>query len=428
VKRAFNKVQRAWAFYDWANSVYSLVIGTVLLPIYYETITEDAGLLKMNMLGVEFYNTALYSYTISLSFLIIAVLSPYLASLADYSGRKKAFMKLFVWIGSIACISLFKFDSGTIWLGLLAALFASIGFTGSLVFYNAFLPEVAKPELQDRLSARGFALGYLGSSLLLIFNLLMVQKPEWFGMNDAGLASRISFLLVGIWWIGFSQYTFKHLPESTRKNEVKPDSMIKVGYQKLGNVWGEFRQIPRLRRFLFAFFWYSTGVQTVILLAAIFGKKVLSLQPDQLIISILIIQFVAIAGALLFSRLSGRIGNIKALGVAVFIWIGVCIGAYLVKNANDFYIVGALVGLVMGGIQSLSRSTYSKMLPQTQDHATYFSFFDVTEKVATMAGTFSIGLIESLTGDLRNAALVLMSFFILGFIQMLRIPKSKYVY
>ncbi len=428
MKRVFNKVQRAWAFYDWANSVYSLVIGTVLLPIYYESITENAGLVKMHFLGMEFYNTALYSYTISFSFLIIAILSPYLASLADYSGKKKTFMKVFVWIGAISCVSLFRFDSGTIWLGLLAALFASIGFTGSLVFYNAFLPEVAQPKLQDRLSARGFALGYLGSSLLLILNLLMVQKPEWFGMSDAGIASRISFLLVGVWWIGFSQYTFKHLPNGTRKEGDRPRSMLRVGYKKLGNVWGEFRQIPRLRRFLFAFFWYSTGVQTVILLASIFGKKVISLEADQLIISILIIQFVAIAGALIFSRLSGVIGNIKALGVAVFVWIGVCIAAYLVDSANQFYMVGAMVGLVMGGIQSLSRSTYSKMLPETHDHATYFSFYDVTEKVATMAGTFSIGLIESVTGDLRNAALVLMSFFILGFLQMLRIPKSKYVY
>ena len=428
MKKVFDRTQKAWAFYDWANSVYSLVIGTVLLPIYYEAITEDAGLSSMHFLGMDFYNTELYSYTISLSFLIIAILSPYLASMADYSGKKRTFMKFFVYLGSISCMSLFLFDEETIWLGLTAALFASIGFTGSLVFYNAFLPEVAKPELQDRLSARGFALGYFGSSLLLILNLLMVQKPEWFAIEHAGAATRTSFLMVGVWWIGFSQYTFKYLPNGSKKDGPQPKSMFMHGYEKLLGVWKEFMRIPRLRRFLFSFFWYSTGVQTVILLASIFGKKVLSLEADQLIVSILIIQFVAIAGALIFSRLSGKIGNIKALGIAVFLWIGVCIAAFYVSGANQFYMVGAMVGMVMGGIQSLSRSTYSKMLPETHDHATYFSFYDVTEKVATMIGTFSIGFIESITGDLRNAALVLMAFFVLGFVQLLRIPKSRFVY
>lgn len=430
MKIVFNKTQKAWAFYDWANSVYSLVIGTVLLPIYYEEVTKSAGLETMHFLGFEFINTALYSLVISISFFIIAVLSPYLASLADFSGKKKNFMKVFVWIGSISCMGLFFFNSGTIFIGLLGALFASVGFTGSLVFYNAFLPEIAEPEKQDRLSARGFALGYFGSSLLLILNLMMVQKPVWFGLGEggAGMATRISFLLVGIWWIGFSQITFRHLPHKERAVGERPASMLKVGYQKLGNVWREFMEIPRLKRFLFSFFWYSTGVQTVILLASIFGAKVLNLETSQLILSILTIQFVGIAGAILFSRLSGMLGNIKAIGIAVFIWVGVCVAAYYVQTANQFYIVAGIVGLVMGGIQALSRSTYSKLLPETEDHATYFSFYDVTEKVATMAGMFTMFAIEQTTGDLRNAAFGLMAFFILGFIQLLRIPKTKYVY
>jgi UMF1 family MFS transporter len=428
VKRAFNKVQRAWAFYDWANSVYSLVIGTVLLPIYYEEITKSSGKEVLTVFGIEFINTALYSLVISISFFIIAVLSPYLASLADYSGKKKNFMKVFVWIGSMACLGLFFFNEGTIWIGLVGALFASLGFTGSLVFYNAFLPEIAEVEKQDRLSARGFALGYFGSSLLLIFNLVMVQKPELFGLEGAGIATRISFLMVGVWWLGFSQYTFKYLPNKERAKGDRPKSMVTEGYSKLANVWQEFMEIPRLKRFLFSFFWYSTGVQTIILLASIFGAKVLGLETSQLIISILTIQFVGIAGAILFSRISERIGNIKGIGIAVFAWVMVCLGAYFVETANEFYIVAGIVGLVMGGIQALSRSTYSKLLPQTQDHATYFSFYDVTEKVATMAGMFTMFVIEETTGDLRNAAIGLMAFFLLGFIQLLRIPKTKHVY
>lgn len=424
----FNKTQRSWSFYDWANSVYSLVIGTVIFPIYYESVTDAAGKGTLHFAGMTFHNTELYSYTISLSFLIIAILSPYLASVADSTGRKKDFMRTFVIIGSTACLSLLFFTTDRIWIGLLGALFASLGFTGSLVFYNAFLPEVAEPEIQDRLSARGFALGYLGSSLLLIFNLLMIEQPQWFGISDAGTSSRISFFLVGIWWLGFSMYVFKNLPNGIRKENHNSNGMLTKGYNNLILVWQEFKQIPRLRRFLYAFFWYSTGVQTVILLAALFGAKVLNLKSAQLIISILIIQFVAIGGAILFSRISEKIGNIKALGIAVFIWIGVCLAAYSINGANQFYMVGAMVGLVLGGIQSLSRSTFSKMLPETKDHATYFSFFDVTEKVATMAGMFGMGLIESLTGDLRNAALILMIFFILGFVQLLRVPKSEFVY
>ena len=428
MKIKFTKTQNAWAFYDWANSVYSLVIGTVLLPIYYEEVTKSSGNETISVIGIEFINTALYSLVISISFFIIAVLSPYLASLADYSGKKKNFMKVFVLIGATSCIGLFFFDEGTIWIGLLGALFASLGFTGSLVFYNAFLPEIAEVEKQDRLSAKGFALGYFGSSLLLIFNLLMVQKPEWFGFEGAGSATKASFLMVGVWWLGFSQYTFKYLPNKEKSLEQKPDSMLKVGYVKLGNVWKEFMEIPRLKRFLFSFFWYSTGVQTIILLASIFGAKVLNLETSQLIVSILTIQFVGIAGAIVFSRISEHIGNIKAIGIAVFIWIGVCLGAYFVQTANEFYIVAGIVGLVMGGIQALSRSTYSKLLPSTTDHATYFSFFDVTEKVATMAGMFTMFVIEETTGDLRNAAIGLMAFFILGFIQLLRVPKTKAVY
>ena len=426
MKTKFNKTQNAWAMYDWANSVYSLVIGTVLLPIYYEAVTSDAGLDRMHFLGFEFANTELYSYTISFSFLIIALLSPYLASLADFSGKKKTFMKVFMWIGSSACLTLFFFDGETVWLGLTAALFASIGFTGSLVFYNAFLPEIAVPEQQDRLSARGFALGYFGSSLLLILNLLLVQKPEWFGLEHAGIATRISFLMVGLWWMGFSQYTFKHLPHRERTAGERPKNMVAVGYKKLHNVWKEFMTMPRLKRFLFAFFWYSTGVQTVILLAALFGKKVLDLQTDQLIVSILIIQFVGIAGAILFSRLSGKIGNIKALGIAVFLWIIVCYGAYIVDSANQFYFVGAFVGLVMGGIQSLSRSTYSKLMPETKDTASFFSFYDVCEKLAIVTGTFIFGLLETFTGSMRLSVMPLMLFFVLAFVFFWPIRKENF--
>lgn len=421
------KVQTAWAMYDWANSVYSLVIGTAIFPIYYDAITRSGGWDKLSFLGYEWANTALYTMVISFSFLTIGLLSPYLSALADISGKKKTFMRRFVLLGSISCMSLFFFTENYVWIGLICAYLASIGFSGSLVFYNAFLPEIAEPEEQDKLSAKGFALGYIGSSLLLIMMLVLIEKFDFFGLPSKGMASRISFLIVGLWWLLWSAYSFKNLPSNVYHKSEKNEGWVKEAYSKLIDVFKIFIKTPRLARFCGAFFFYSSGVQSVILLATLFGTKVLGLESSQLIITVLLIQFVAVGGAWLFAFLSGKIGNIKALGTAVVIWVLVCIGAYFIQTENQFYLLGAMVGMVMGGIQAISRSTFSKMLPETEDHATYFSFYDVSEKLATMFGMLVISLVESFTGDLRNAAIALTLFFFLGMVFLFTIPKSKFV-
>lgn len=425
------KIKNGWAFYDWANSVYSLVISTAIFPIYFESVTSTDHSNTVQFLGRELTNTALYSYSLSVSFLLVAILSPFLSGIADYTGKKKKFMKFFCYLGATACSALFFFEGDNLLFGIGMSMVASIGFWGSLVFYNAFLPEVAPPEEQDSLSAKGFSLGYSGAALLLILNLVMIQFPDTFGFSGAGQASRFSFLLVGIWWVGFAQFSFRRLPDNPYHR--KPgEHYIWKGFHEIRNVLRQLKHELSLRRFLYSFFFFSVGVQTVMYLASLFGSTELGLESGKLILTILIIQFVGIAGAYLFSWLSRKYGNLQSLKVSIVIWAAVCFAAYSLSKTDPwveykFYAIGALVGLVMGGIQAISRSTYSKLLPDTQSHASFFSFYDVTEKVAIVAGTFIYGYLIELTGSMRMSALMLSIFFVAGFLLILRVPKTKYV-
>ena len=401
--------------YDWANSVYSLVITTAIFPVYWTTVTSENGSEQVSFLGFQFTNSALYTYSLSFAFLLIAILSPLLSAIADSSGSKKGFMKFFCWLGGLSCISLYFFDSSNLWLGIFGFVLATIGYSGSIVFYNAYLPEIAEPKDHDRVSAKGFSLGYIGSSLLLIFNLSMILFPDLYGIKDSSFAARFSFLLVGVWWIGFAQITFNRLPKNIHKKERTGNYLLN-GYKALIKVWKQLKDLQHLKVFLFAFFFYNMGVQTVMYVATIFGKKEVMMEDGQLIVTVLIIQFVAIGGAYLFSWLSGKKGNLKTLAIAILIWIGICIAAYNVYSINSFYILAMIVGFVMGGIQSLSRSTYSKMLPETKEHASFFSFYDVCEKFCLLLGTASYGIIEELTGSMRNSIIALITYFIIGLI------------
>lgn len=422
------KVIRAWTMYDWANSAYSLVITSALFPIYFNAVTSVDGNKEVDFLGRTFNSDALQTYTISIAFLVIAGISPILSSIADYSGRKKRFLFFFSTMGALACASLFFFrDISTLWIGVFGSMLAGIGYAGSIVFYNAFLPEIAPPEQHDRVSAQGFAMGYIGSSLLLIFSLTMVLFPAWYGNIESGDATRLSFVLVGLWWFGFAQITFRYVPENGVIRNNRQGSILTNGYLELKKVWHELKDTPRLKRFLTAFFFYNMGTQTVMYVATLFGTSELKLDSSVLIAVILIIQFVAIGGAYLFSALSSRFGNIKALLIAIVIWIFICVGAYFcdkrygVNEQTMFIILAAVVGLVMGGIQSLSRSTYSKLLPETKDHASYFSFYDVCDKTGTVLGTFLFGYVTEYSGNMRGSILVLTLIFLTGIILLLRV-------
>lgn len=422
MQTAPKKVINGWAMYDWANSAYNLVITSTIFPAYYDAITstkDSTGKIishQVSFAGITIESASLYNYAIAFAYLVIACISPILSSIADYKGNKKSFMQFFCYLGSIACCLLFLFDKNTLPLGITCAILAAIGYCGSLVFYNSYLPEIAAEEDQDKISAKGFSYGYIGSVLLQIICFLFVLKPEWFGIRDGSFAPRLSFLLVGLWWMGFAQITFFRLPKGRSAQQGKNGNVLTSGFKELRKVWEEVKLMPLLKRYLFAFFFYSMGVQTVMLAATLFGSQVLNLETSKLIACILIIQIVAIAGAYIMAKLSERYGNFRVLMFVVLIWIGICVFAYFIATEIEFYIVAVLVGLVMGGIQSLSRSTYAKLMPSTHDTASFFSFYDVTEKIAIVIGMFSFGFIQQLTGNMRNSIIGLILFFLTGLI------------
>lgn len=408
------RITNAWCMYDWANSVYSLTITTAVFPIYYESVTKTDESDIVSFMGWELPNTALYSYALSASFLLTALLLPLLTGIADYSGKKKTFLKAFAYLGSLACAGLFFFDGPNIEFGILMVILASMGYSGSLVFYDAYLPEIATPDRFDKLSARGYSFGYVGSVLLLLFNLIMIMKPGLFGLEEGGMPAKISFLTVAIWWAGFSQIPFKRLPGNVYNRRAKGQYLTK-GYQEIRKVYKSLKELPNLKKYLVAYFFFNAGVQAVMYLAPLFGTNVLKMEAGALIFTVLIIQIVAIGGSYLFASLSERKGNVYSLSVMILIWIGVCIGAFLVQNPTQFFVLAFVVGMIMGGIQALSRATYSKLIPtNTIDHASYFSFFDVTFNVSIVAGTLAYGLVDHITDDMRNSALVLGVFFVLG--------------
>lgn len=414
MQTASKKVINGWAMYDWANSVYNLVITTTFFPAYYAAITGLKNFPDgIYFLGRHFVNTELKDYVLAFGFLIVAVMSPILSSMADYKGNKKNFMRFFCYMGAASCCMMFFFDKNHIPLGLMCFMFAGIGFYGSQVFYNSYLPEIAAETDQDRVSAKGYTFGYIGSVLMQMIGFALVIL-----MPDNPMPLKITFLLVGVWWVSFAQITFNRLPISSISERKAKHHVLVNGFKELKIVWNQLKHMPVLKRYLTAFFFYSMGVQTVMLVAIDFGIKELKLADQKLIITAVIIQLVAIVGAIGMSKLSARFGNINVLIFTVLLWIGVCITGYFISTEIHFYIIASLVGLVMGGIQSLSRSTYSKFMPETKDTASFFSFYDVTEKFAIVIGLFTFGFIEGIS-SIRQSILSLVVFFILGFVWLL---------
>ncbi len=429
MQTASKKVINGWAMYDWANSVYNLVITTTFFPAYYAAVTgtqNEAFINGVPFLGRYYVNTELKDYVLSFGFLIIVILSPILSSIADYKGNKKNFMRFFCYLGALSCSLMFFFDKDHVNFGLFCFMMAGIGFYGSQVFYNSFLPEIAAEKDMDRISARGFSFGYIGSVIMQMIGFgLVVMMP------DNPLPLKITFLLVGVWWIAFAQITFNRLPTTPKKERQAKKHVLVNGFHELKLVWNQIKKMPLLKRYLTAFFFYSMGVQTVMLVAIDFGIKELQLENSKLIITAVLIQIVAIAGAYSMSRLSARFGNLAVLIFTVCLWIAICLAGYFMQTEMHFYIIASLVGLVMGGIQSLSRSTYSKFMPPTKDTASFFSFYDVTEKLAIVVGLISFGFIEGISGSMRNSILALIIFFVLGLLMLvltLKTQKNKFNY
>ena len=428
------RLLNAWAFYDWANSVYSLVISSAIFPIFYGALFRTAGIEKVTVFGGEIARAPLISYVTSAAFVFIALITPLVSGIADYLGNKRIFLKFFCYLGAASCIGLFWFSLEYIYLGLACYFFGLVGFWVSFAINNSYLPDIAFPEQQDGISAKGFALGYIGSVILLIVNLGMVMYPDVFSIEDtpaepaAVKAMKYSFVTVGVWWALFSQYTFRHLPKGY-KREGERKNVVLNGFRELKSVWKQLETETRLKRYLGAFFTYSMAVQTIMLIATYFGEEEIDWGSDDfrqigLIASILIIQLIAIGGAYLTAFLSKKIGNIPTLIWVNLFWLLLCIYAYFLKTPIDFFIAAGLVGIVMGGIQALSRSTYSKFLPETTDTASFFSFYDVAEKIGIIIGTFLYGFVAQVTGSMRNAAIFLGVFFLMGAFLLLRVKKK----
>lgn len=433
LEKGSKKLLNAWAFYDWANSGYSLVIASAIFPIFYNKLIPEGEM--VNVFGTSMKGTALMSFVTAFAFLIVAFISPLLSGIADYSGNKKIFLKFFCYIGAVSCIGLYWFDRENLYLSLVCYLLGLVGFWGSLVFYNSYLPDIAFPDQQDAVSAKGYSMGYIGSVILLIINLGMVMFPEKFGIDEgdplktAIMAMRYCFITVGIWWIIFSQYSYYYLPKGTRKNKVTGDVLFN-GFKELRKVWDQLKHNVTLKRYLGSFFVYSMAVQTVMLAATYFGAEEIEWVDDNaksmgLIISILLIQLVAVGGAIITSKLSAKFGNIKTLIGINCIWAVICVCAFFVTLPVHFYVTAGFVGLVMGGIQSLSRSTYSKFLPETKDTASFFSFYDVTEKIGIVIGMGLYGAIDQVFGSMRYSIIFLTVFFIVGIFLLLRVEKKS---
>jgi len=429
-KKGDKKILNAWAFYDWANSVYALVITSSVFPLFYGALFRLEEKTSMNFLGMETPSESIISYVTAIGFLIISFISPILSGVADYLGCKKSFLKIFCWLGAFSCMLLYFFNLENLYAGLFIYMLALIGFWGSLVFYNSYLPKIAFPEQQDAVSAKGYSLGYIGSVILLIFNLIMIMKSEWFGFSDQLQPMKFSFLLVGIWWLVFGHLSYSKLPSFRNERKINRDVLF-FGFKELKRIYKELKNYPVLKGYLGAFFVYSMAVQTVMIIAAYFGEKEVQWTSDGqrqmgLIVSILLIQLIAVAGAILTSRLSKKIGNIKTLIIINIAWVFICIGAYFIVKPVEFYIIAALVGLVMGGIQSLSRSTYSKLLPiETKETTSFFSFYDVAEKIGIVIGMMTYGIIAQITGKMQNAILFLIVFFIVGIILLIKTLRKQ---
>ena len=425
-QKGSKKVLNAWAFYDWANSVYSLTIVSAVFPLFLGAYLKSLSIDKIEVFGGEISHTALMTYVTAFGFLIVAIFSPILSGVADYKGNKKFFLRFFCYLGSLSCIGLFFFSLSHIYFSLICYVLALIGFWGSLVFYNSYLPDIAFKEQHDKISAKGYALGYIGSVILLVVNLAMIMlAPE----DKALLMMRYSFVLVGVWWFAFSHYTYAYLPSFRNSNKVT-SSILFNGIKELKSVWKELQTQLRLKTYLAAFFVYSMAVQTVMLVASFFGENEIAWKENGidktlgLIISILIIQVIAVFGAYLTSFVSNKIGNVPTLIAINIIWVFICVFAYFVITPNDFFITAGVVGIVMGGIQSLSRSTYAKFLPETNDTTSYFSFYDVAEKIGIVIGMGIFASVEVITGSMRNAILFLVAFFLLGLVILFKVPKN----
>jgi len=412
--------QIGWYFYDWANSAFSTTVITVFLGPYLTSVTQNAADTTgyVYPLGIPVLADAFFPYLVSLSVVLQVFFLPILGAIADYTNAKKPLIGLFAYIGAFATMAMFFLQGQNYLLGGALFLLANLSFGASIVFYNAFLPEIASPDDRDRVSSQGWAMGYLGGGLLLVLNLIFYLQRESLGISE-GFAVRICLASAGLWWAIFTLIPLARLqPRQPQKQLPVGERFISIGFKQLRHTLRELPRYPHTLLFLIAYLLYNDGIQTVISLSSQFGSAELKLDQQTLITSILMVQFVAFFGALAFGYLAKWIGTKRAILLSLVIWTGTVYASYALIQPNSplqFYLLAAAIAIVLGGSQALSRSVFSLMIPKGQE-AEYFSLYEVSERGTSWLGPLVFGLALQFTGSYRVAILSIVVLFILGLI------------
>jgi len=440
-----------WAMYDWANSAFSTTVVTVFLGPYLASLatasaqaqylaargsawTPEAGLPLLAYLGnFPIAPDSFFPYCVSLSVLLQVLFLPVLGAIADYSQRRKQLMQFFATLGGVSATLLFFVQGDLWWLGGLFFIVANLAFGASMVFYNSYLPDIAPEEERDRVSSYGWAMGYIGGGLLLLLNLVFYQFRESLGV-PTGLAVRINLASSGLWWLGFSLFTWTRLQSRHSHRELPAgENYISIGFRQLSSTLREIGHYPETLKYLLAYFLYNDGIQTILSVSATFAAAPVinggvGMETGTLTMAILMIQFVAFLGALLWGKLAQKVGAKRAILISLVIWAGVTIYAYGgMKGENrvaEFFVLGGFIAIVMGGSQAISRSLFAQMIPSGRE-AEFYSFYEVSERGTSWMGPLLFGLMNQIFGNLRIAILSLIFFFVMGLILLPRVNVEK---
>ncbi|MGP4082358.1 MFS transporter [Pseudalkalibacillus sp. R45] len=405
----------SWTMYDWANSAFATTIMAAVLPIFY----YDVAAKNIDKTTA----TAYWGYSQSIAVLIVALLAPILGAIADHSNSKMKFLRFFAYMGILASILLAFVGEGDYILASILLIAGTIGFSGGNVFYDGFLPEIASKDEIDRVSARGYAFGYIGGGLLLLINLMMIMNPSWFFIPNTLLATQISFASVGVWWFIFSIPMFRNIKEVKHEQPQIKGAYVKIGFKRVLTTFKEIRQFKQLLLFLVAFWLFNDGISTIIKMATIYGRDI-GIGSNDLIAALLITQFVGIPFAFLFGYLAKRLQAKRALYIALWTYVVIVLLGYFMETAAHFYALAVMVGFVQGGAQALSRSIFGSMVPENR-HAEFYGFYGISAKFSAIFGPFVFGIVGQLTGSTRLGIVSLIIFFLVGIFILSRVDIDK---
>jgi UMF1 family MFS transporter len=415
--KAYRKVINAWCMYDWANSAFVTTIMAALFPPFYRALVIESGLAGSTA-------TAYWGYTTSIALLIIALVAPVLGAIADHTGGKKRYVAFFAGLGILSTAAFVFIGTDTWLLASILYIGGNVGFAGANIFYESLLPHVAQKDDIDQISTKGYALGYVGGGILLVINVLWVMKPAMFGMPDVTFALRASFFSVSVWWGLFSIPLFRHVPEPLAAKETGPAMHpIKAGFSRLAATFHEVTRYKQLLTFLIAFWIYNDGIGTIIKMATAYGDEI-GIELTDMIIALIMTQFVGIPFSFLFGALAKKLGTKRSILLALGVYTLISIGGYFMQTAVHFYILAFVVGTVQGGSQALSRSLYGAMVPKHKT-AEFFGFFSTSSKFAGIAGPLLFGVVSQVAGQSRLSIVALIVFFIIGGLLLTRVDVEE---